>query len=172
MKSILSYFTAPSSGPTISTSSQSIPEPAKVYEVVEDNHTEQRGSGELVGVPGVIEQANAKLRRMNTDTHSAETDREGAAARLLDTKFLAYRHQSQVLTSRTCRLRTTLIVVRNAKGFVATMMPSRISQLKQVCLEKPRQYTLYTVMEKASVKGPSKKAGTNNSNGLFYVHQG
>ena len=54
-------------------------------EVVEDNHTEQRGSGELVGVPGVIEQANAKRRRMNTDARSAETYREGAAARLLDT---------------------------------------------------------------------------------------
>ena len=89
MKSILSYFTAPPSGPTISPSSQSIAEPAKVYknslEVVEDNHTDQRGSGELVGVPGVIEQANAKRRRMNTDTRSAETDREGTAARLLDT---------------------------------------------------------------------------------------
>ena len=35
-------------------------------EVVEDNHSEQRGSGELVGAPGVIEQVNAKRRRMNT----------------------------------------------------------------------------------------------------------
>ena len=33
-------------------------------------------------MPGSIEQANAKRRRMNTD---AETDREGTAARLLDT---------------------------------------------------------------------------------------
>ena len=51
-------------------------------EVVVDSHTEQRGSGELIGVPAVIEKANAKRRRMNTD---AETDREGTAARLLDT---------------------------------------------------------------------------------------
>ena len=36
----------------------------------------------LIGVPGVIEQANVKRRRMNTD---AETDREGTAARLMDT---------------------------------------------------------------------------------------
>ena len=53
-------------------------------EVVEDNHTEQRGSGELVGVPGVIEQANAKWRMMNTDARSAETDREGTAARIFN----------------------------------------------------------------------------------------
>ena len=58
MKSIVSYFTAPPSGATISRSSQSV---AKVYkhslEVVEDDHTEQRGSGEsreLVDAPEVI----------------------------------------------------------------------------------------------------------------------
>ena len=61
MKSILSYFTAPPSGTTISRSSQSVVEPSKVYkhslEVVEDDHTEQRGSGEsreLVDAPEVI----------------------------------------------------------------------------------------------------------------------
>ena len=52
-------------------------------EVVEDNHSEERGSGELVGAPGVIEQANAKRRRI-TDEYSAETDREGTAARLFN----------------------------------------------------------------------------------------
>ena len=36
----------------------------------------------LIGVPGVIEQANAKQRRMNTDARSAETDLEGTAVRL------------------------------------------------------------------------------------------
>ena len=36
----------------------------------------------LTGVPGLIEQANAKRRRMNTDV---ETDQEGTAASLLDT---------------------------------------------------------------------------------------
>ena len=39
----------------------------------------------LIGVPGVIEQANVKRRRMNTDARSAETDRKGTAVRLLDT---------------------------------------------------------------------------------------
>ena len=77
MKPILSYYTA---APCMHHFPQfSIHK--KVYknslEVVEDNHNEQRGSGELVGVPGVIEQANAKWRMMNTDARSAETDREG-----------------------------------------------------------------------------------------------
>ena len=63
-------------------------------------------------------------------------------------KSIAYRYQPQVLTSCT----STLLVVRSAKGFVATMILPRISQQKQVCLgEKKRQYT---VMEKASVKVP------------------
>ena len=45
----------------------------------------QRLQVKLIGVPGVIEQPNAKQRRMNTDARSAETDREGTAVRLLDT---------------------------------------------------------------------------------------
>ena len=89
IKSILSYFTTPPSGTIITPSSQSIAEPAEVYKnsfkVVEDSHTEQRGSGELVGMPEVIEQANAKRRRMNTDARYAETDQERTSARLVDT---------------------------------------------------------------------------------------
>ena len=44
-----------------------------------------------IGVPGVVEQA----KRMKTDEHSAETDWEGTAARLLK-QFLAYCYQAQV----------------------------------------------------------------------------
>ena len=43
------------------------------------NSEAEAESRELVDAPEVIEQANAKRKRMNTDARSIETDREGTA---------------------------------------------------------------------------------------------